>query len=451
MLLRILLRRAVLPACLVLLVVAAPARAVEVQRVISPGGIEAWLVEDHSNPIISLNLAFSGGAALDPEGQEGLANMVSGLIDEGAGELESQAFQEKLANNAIRLSFSAGLDTFDGTLRTLSENRELAFELLGLALTKPRFDAEPIERIRSQILAVLRDRQEDPGTIARRELLSVFFPEHPYGRQSSGTEDSVSRLTADDLRRFVDQRFGRDTLKIGVVGDITPDELGRLLDESLLALPARSDPGGLAQVVPQGQGEVVVIERAIPQSVVVFGHQGLSRDDPDFYAAYVLNYILGGGSFSSRLYQEVREKRGLAYSVYSYLSPLDHSALILGGVATANQQVGTSLDLIRQEWARMAQDGPSAEELESAKVFLTGSYPLRQRSTGRIAGMLLGIQLEDLGIDYMDRRNDLIEAVTLEDVKRVAERLLDEDALTVVIVGMPEGVEATRTIPADGT
>ena len=393
--------------------VALPARAVEIQRVISPGGIEAWLVEDHSNPIISLDLAFRGGAALDPVGKEGLANMVSGLIDEGAGELDSQAFQGRLEDLSIGLSFSAGLDNFSGDLRTLTVNRDAAFEMLRLALTEPRFDAEPVSRIQSQVLAGLARSAEDPQHIVGRTLRKLFFPEHAYGRPVEGTVDSVSALSAGVLGRFVAERFGRDNLMVGVVGDISPSELARLLDKTFLGLPAAAAPADLPETAPMAAGELVVVERDVPQSVVALGHGGFKRDDPDFYAAYVVNYILGGGGFSSRLYEEVREKRGLAYSVYSYLNPFDRAGLVMGGVATQNGRVAESLDLIRQEWRRMAEDGPSETELEEAKTFLTGSFPLRFSSTRAIAGMLVGMQLDDLGIDHLERRNGYIEAVTL--------------------------------------
>jgi zinc protease len=433
---------------LLLVAVALPARAVEVARVVSPGGIEAWLVEDHSNPIIALELAFRGGGALDPDGKEGLANLLAGTLDEGAGELDSQAFQARLQDLAIRLSFDSGVDSFQGSLQTLTENRDSAFELLRLALTAPRFDAEPLERIRSQILAGLRQRSEDPDYIAGRTLRQMLFPGHPYSRPSDGTPESLAGITADDLRRFVAERLARDNLKIAVVGDISAAELAALLDATFGSLPARAAPISVPEVTAAAEGGVVVIDKAVPQSVVALGQPGIKRHDPDFYAAYVVNYILGGGGFASRLYEEVREKRGLAYSVYAYLSPLDHSSLVAGGVATANARVAESLALIRQEWARMAEEGPSAEELEDAKTYLTGSYPLRLSSSGRVAGMLVGIQLDELGIDYINRRNDFIEAVTLEDARRVAARLYDADALSVVVVGQPEGIKPTRPAPA---
>jgi len=431
-------------AVFMLCVAALPARAVEVQQVTSPGGITAWLVEDHSNPILSLDLAFVGGAALDPEGQEGLAYMVSGLIDEGAGELDSQAFQRTLQNLSIRLSFDARMDSFLGTLRTLTENRETAFDLLRLALSEPRFDDEPVGRIRSQVLVQLAQDSENPNVIAQRALRELMFADHPYSRPVRGTPESIQAVGIDDMRRFVSERFARDSLIVAVVGDITVEELGPLLDHTFLALPAEAAPNDVPEVEPKSTGEVVVIERDIPQSVMVFGHGGLKRDDPDFYTAFVANRILGGGGFGSRLYAEVREKRGLAYSVYSFLSPMEHSSLAMGGVATANARAGESLEVIQSEWARFGAEGPTADEVEEAKTYLTGSYPLRFSSTGGIAGTLLNIQLDDLGLDYINIRNDLVEAVTLEDARRVARELFRAEDLTVVIVGRPEGVASEK-------
>ncbi len=436
---------------LFLIVTAAlPARAIEVQRVISPGGIEAWLFEDHSNPIISLDLAFTGGAALDPAGKEGLANLVASLIDEGAGGLDSEAFQGRLAELSISLSFSAGRDTFGGEMMTLTENRETAFELLRLALTEARFDEEPVTRIRSQILAGLTRDSQNPRSIVGRTINKVLFPEHAYGRPVSGTPTTLPGITIADLRRFAAERFARDSLVVGVVGDIDAEELGRRLDQTFLGLPAVAASAEVAETTPDARGDVIVVDRDMPQSIVAFGHAGIARDDPDYYVAYVVNYILGGGGFSSRLYAEVREKRGLAYSVYAYLNPLDRAALVMGGVATQNERVAESLELIRAEWRRMAEEGPSETELHDAKTYLTGSFPLRFSSSGRISGMLTGMQRHDLGIDYLERRNGLIEAVTLEDARRVAARLYDADKLTVVVIGRPEGIAATRPAPPLG-
>ena len=429
---------AALAAAIVLGAAVNPAAAVEVERVAGPGGIEAWLVRDHTNPIIAIRFAFRGGAALDPPAKGGLANMVSGLLDEGAGALDSQGFQRRIEDLAIRLSFDARRDSFGGQMTTLSENRDAAFALLGLALTAPRFDDEPVERIRSQIITRLKRDAEDADTVARDKLSQLLFPDHAYGRPVAGTPESVARITPTDLAAFARARFGRDNLVIGVVGDIRAEELAVLLESTFANLRAAAGAWTVPEAEPRASGETVVVRKPFPQSAVAFAQPGLKREHPDFYAAYVMNYVLGGGGFTSRLYGEVREKRGLAYGVYSYLVTFEHAGLVSGGAGTANARVAETVDVIRSEWRRMAESGVSAAELGDAKTYLTGSYPLRFSASGRIAAILVGIQLDGLGIDYIEKRNSLIEAVTLDDVNRVASELLAPGRLTTVIVGEPE-------------
>ena len=424
------------------LIVVAPASAsTRIEKVTSPGGVTAWLVQDRSVPIISLSLSFAGGAALDPAGKGGLADMVSGLLDEGAGDLDSQAYQKALKDISASISFDAGRDYFHGSLRTLSRNRSKAFRLLRLALGAPRFETEPVERIRSQLIAGLKSEKDNPRRIAGRTWFRLVFPKHPYGNPVAGTMKSVKAIEPKDLRGFVKRRFARDRLIIGVVGDITPRELARRLDDVFGRLPAKSDPIRIKEARPRGAGKVVVVRKPIPQSIVIFGQRGVKRDDPDYYAAYVMNYILGGGGFSSRLTEEVREKRGLAYSVYSYLNPMNHAGLIMGGMGTQNARVADSLSIVRAEWQRIAQRGVERNELKAAKTYINGSFPLRLDSGRRIAGMLVAIQVNKLGIDYLDRRAKFIDAVTGADVKRVAGRLLKERKLTVVVVGDPKGMK----------
>lgn len=417
-----------------------PAAALDIQRVRSPGGIEAWLVRDTSVPVVSFNFAFRAGAAVDPPGKSGRADMVSSLLDEGAGELSSQEFQGQLEDIAASLRFTSSMDRFRGSLRTLSANRDEAFRLLALALTRPRFDENPVERIRAQMIAGLRHSLQDPDTIASRTWFRTAFPEHPYGQSSDGTIESVNAITVADLRDFTRRYLVRSSLVVGVAGDISSDELARRLDEVFGGLPAAGRGDTIPHVKPAAAGRLVVIPRNVPQSVVMFGHEGIARKDPDWYAAYVMMRVLGGGGLVSRLHEEVREKRGLAYSVYAYLNPYDHAALIMGGVATANQRVAESLRIIRSEWRRMAEQGVGEEELAAVKTYINGSFPLRLDSTRRIAGMLVSVQLHELGIDYLSRRSALISGVTVEDIRRVARRLLKPDALTVVVVGQPEGI-----------
>lgn len=415
----------------------APAHAVDVQRV-SVNGLEAWLVEDHSNPMIAVEIAFRGGAALDPPGKEGLALVAASLLDEGAGDLDSRAFQLRLEELAISLQFDANDDTFDGTLRTLTANRAEAFELLKLSLTAPRFDPEPLARMKNQLQAMLRRQEEDPESVASRRFFSAVFPDHPYGRPV--TPDSIATITQADLRAFTAKRLARDNLIIGVAGDITPEELARQLESTFADLPEQAAPNGVPDTEAAVPPAIIVAEQSTRQSAIVFGQRGMKRDNPDFYAATVMNRILGGGGFTSRLYQEVREERSLAYSVDTSLIPLAHTALILGSAGTANERAGETIEVVRDQWRRFAENGATPEELADTKTYLVGSFPLRFTSNGNIAAILASMQVYNLGIDYLDRRNTLIEAVTLADVNRVAKALLDPAALTMVVVGEPQGI-----------
>jgi zinc protease len=412
--------------------------AARVQEVVSPSGIRAWLIHEPTIPILSLSLYFRGGSAADPEGRSGLAHMLAGVIDEGAGPYDSEAFRAALDDNAIRLNFDTDRDGISGDLKTLSEHRGHAFELLRLAVGEPRFDAEPVERVRNQILAELRRRESDPNVVANRTWFERAFPDHPYGRRVRGTAESLRAIDVQDLRSFARRHLARDNLLIGVSGDITAEELAPLLDETFGALPARADLPEVPAAPPRVDATTVV-PMAIPQSVVTFGRAGIDRQDPDYYAAYVANYILGGGGFSSRLTEEVREKRGLAYSVYSYLYDTRKSPLWLGGLATRNDQVSVSIDLVRAEMARLAAGDVGGAELQNAKTYLTGSFPLRLTSNDQVAKMLVGMQVADLPIDYLERRNEHIEAVTLDDLKRVAARLFS-GPLLITVVGAPMGV-----------
>jgi zinc protease len=416
--------------------------SMKIERVTSPGGIEAWLVESHDNPLIAMRFAFRGGSTQDPQGKEGLAYFVSGMMDEGAGELDSVAFQERAQGLAMRMSFDASRDVMLGTVQTLSANKDEVFDLVRLALTAPRFDADAIERVRAQILAGLKFDENDPGTVASLAWDRLAFQNHPYGQPIKGTKASVATMSRDDLMDYVARVFARDKLVISVVGDIDAETLGKTLDHVFGALPRNSTLAPVADAEPPLGPTREIIEMDVPQSVAQFGHRGIGRKDDDFIAAYVLNYIIGGGGFASRLMEEVREKRGLAYSVNSNLFPYQHGAVFIGNVATKNEAVGQSLDVIEGELRRLAEQGPTAEELASAKSYLTGAYALRFESSSSIANQLLWIQIEDLGIDYVNQRNVLVEAVTLDDIKRVAKRLIEADRLITTIVGKPVAAPA---------
>jgi zinc protease len=432
---------------IILLVAPISARAVDIESVTSPGGITAWLIEDHSNPLISLSFGFKGGASEDPVGKEGLATFVSGLLDEGAGDTVSADFQKTLADHGIDFGFDANLDSFTGGLRFLSDDKDLAMGMLGLALTKPRFDPEPISRMRGQFVSQAEDEEKDPEQVASQAFGKILFGDHPYARNSDGTVAGLQAIGVDDLKGFVARTFAKDRLYVAVVGDVTPEQLKPLLDKAFAALPEKSPPIAVPEAKIDDQGGLAVIERDLPQTIILFGEPGVKRSDPDFFPAYLANYTLGGGGFSSRLTEEVREKRGLTYGIDTDLVTLDHAGAIWGSAQTVNDKAAQVIDLTRQEWAKMQADGPSQAELDAAKTYLLGSYAQNFTTTRSAARTLLGIQMQHLGIDYVTRREQEIQAVTLDQVKAAAKKLFDPNKLAILALGKPVGLKPTRQVP----
>jgi len=416
---------------------------VKIQEVTSPGGITAWLVEEHSIPFTALEIRFKGGASLDPEGKRGAINLMVGLLEEGAADKDAREFAAAAEGLAASFGFDVGDDAMSVSAQFLTENRDEAMALLRTALQEPRFDEDAIARVKAQVVSAIQSAATDPDKISGRTFDKLAFGDHPYATSINGTLESVAALTRDDLFAAKDAVMARDRMYVGAVGDITPEELGKLLDDLLGDLPA------VGAKMPEKasfllKGGMTVVPFDTPQSVVTFGQEGIERHDPDFFAAYIMNTILGGSGRQSRLMEEVREKRGLTYGVYTYLLPKDYAALYMGRVASANDRVAQAVRVIRDEWVKMAENGVTAEELEGAKTYLTGAYPLRFDGNGPIANILVGMQMDDLPIDYIATRNDRINAVTLEDIARVAKRLVRPDDLHFVVVGQPEGLESTQ-------
>ena len=425
-------------------VLSLPAQAsVQIKEVTSPGGITAWLVEEHSIPFVALELRFKGGASLDAPGKRGAVNLMTGLIEEGAGDMTSREFAAAQEALAASFSFDVSDDSLSISARFLTENRDASVDLLRAALTQPRFDADAIERVRGQVISIIQGDLKDPDQIASEQFGKMVYGDHPYATSINGTEVSVMALTRDDLVAAHRAVLARDLVYVGVVGDITEAELGTMLDTLLGDLPATgATPPVDAELT--FQGGVTVVPFATPQSVAIFGQKGLARDDPDFFAAFVMNTVLGSGGFESRLMDEVREKRGLTYGVYSYLADKDYADLLVGRVASANDRVAEAIEVIQNEWQKLATEGITQAELDRAVTYLTGAYPLRFDGNATIAGILVGMQLSDLPIDYIAIRNDKVRAVTVDDVKRVAARLISPETLTFVVVGEPEGLETTN-------
>ena len=435
-------RAAITAFALVLSTVAAKAE-VDIVEVTSPGGITAWLVEEPSIPFMALEIRFRGGASLDDPETRGAINLMTALLEEGAADRDARAFAQARDGLAATFDYDVRDDALSVSARMLTENRNSAITLLRESLVEPRFDEDAIERVRAQVLSILRSNAQDPDDIAARTFEREAFGDHPYGSAIEGTLQSVAALTREDLVDAHARVLARDRLYIGAVGDITPEELGALLDTLFADLPETGAPmPERAEVMLTGG--VTVVQFPTPQSVALFGHEGIAQEDDDFFAAFILNHILGGAGFESRLTQEVRVERGLTYGIGSFLVPKDLAELYMGQVASANDRIAEAIEVTRNEWRRMAEEGLTEEELDRAKTYLTGAYPLRFDGNGRIANIMVGMQMQGLPIDYIATRNDRIMAVPLEEVNRVASELLDPDGLRFIVVGQPEGLETTN-------
>ena len=415
----------------------------DIVEVISPSGIKAWLVQENSIPMLSIDIDFRGGSVMDPAGKEGAVFLMTGLLEEGTGDMDSAAFARAREGLAAKFGFDSGHDSISISAQVLSENRTEALDLLKQAITYPAFNEIAFQRVKGQVQSILLDLETDAGEIAHGEMRSLAYAGHPYEQPKEGTKDSVAGLTAQDIKDIHKLTMTKDRMTIGVVGDITPAELGPLLDRLLADLPETGAP--LPQKTEfKATAGVSVIDFEQPQSTIIWGHSGLDQSDPDFFAAYIMNHVLGGGSFSSRLTEEVREKRGLTYGIGSYLAPRDYAAMIGGSVKTGNDTAAQVIDLVRQEWARMAAEGPTEQELLAAQKYLTGAYALRFDGNAKIAGILVGMQTQNLGIDYIKTRNDRVNAVTLDDVRAVSKRWLKPEEMRFVVVGRPVDVASTN-------
>jgi len=421
--------------------------AARIQHLTSPGGIEAWFVQDATVPLIAMEYSFAGGSAQDPRDKPGVANLVGDLLDEGSGDLDSKTFHERLDRRAIELSFSASRDAFRGSLRMLSDNKDEAFDLLRMALTSPHFDTADVERIRSQVISGLRRDTTNPTSLASRKLLEIAFGDHPYGRQTNGTLESVPTITVADMKDYVGRVLARDTLKVAVVGDVDPATLGKLLDHTFGSLPAKASLAPVPDIEAARPPQRAFVPLDVPQTVITFGGPGVKRSDPNFMAAYVVNHILGGGGLSSRLYREVREKRGLAYSVFESLLWMEHSAVFIGNTGTRADRAGETLNAVENEVRRIAEEGPTQKELDEAKSYLKGSQMLLLDTSSKLAQALLQYQQDKLPIDYIEKRNAIVDAVTLDDAKQAARRLWGQGLLTVVVGRAPQAAAQPAAAP----
>lgn len=408
----------------------------KVEEVESKGGYKLWMIEDNYLPIVSIKLVFkNSGTAYDTEGKKGLAHMVTGLLDEGAGGISSFDYRKKLESLATTISFDVDEDNFYVNVKTLKDNLEETLKLLNLTLTKPNLKPEIIERIRNQILVIIQKKQESPQYVASKKFKEAVLGSHPYSRTKYGVPKAVRSITREDIVAYVNDNFSKENIIISVVGDVKKSKIRKLLDNNLKLKDERKDVISLPPVKVKNEEQYIKISKSIPQSVVYFGSEGIKRSDEDFYPAYIMNHILGGGGFESRLMDTVREKNGLAYSVYSYLSTYNKAGLFVGYVGTDVKKVDKSIKLIKKELKKLYKDGVTEKELNDAKDYLVNSYPLKMTKNENLAAYLSVMQSENLGIDFLEKRNDYVRSVTAQQIKAAAKDLLDVGKMTFVVVG----------------
>ena len=417
---------------------------IRIQSVTSNHGITAWLIEDHTLPIISINFSMPSPESSVPIGTH---DMAASLLTEGAGSYNSLQFQQKLTDLASSINFSADQDYFSGSMRSLRKNLDASMELMAMCLNAPKLDKSSIERVRSQMIASIKNGQSDPETIASQLWAKSFFGDHRYGQFP--TVESVQSVQKSHIRDYLRQTLNRGGLIIGVAGDITPDELKILIDKTFAGLPNTPAANANRPIPTNRPGGEYRKSMDLKQTVAYFGHAGVKRNDPDFYPAYVMNYILGGGSFSSRLMEVVRDQHGLAYSVSTSLQTLRDGGIISGYVATKSENFSESQRYIRDIWQTLP-DTISDNDVDAAKQYLLGSFPLRFSSTAQISAILVAIQQDDLGIDFFTRRNAMVDAVTPDDVRRTAKKLLSPEHLLFAIVG-PDAKPEPSTPKQDPT
>ena len=411
--------------------------AADIRQIRSPGGISAWLVEERSLPIVAIRFAFEGGSAQEAVGKEGTAGLLAAMLDQGAGDLSASEYQTQIERLSVRLAFDSDRDTFFGNFETLTKNLGKATELLRLALTKPLLAPAILERTRAQLMARAGFEAGDNNKLANAQWMAQSFAGHPYSRAISGTPETLKVITRDDLEDYRRRVMARATLRVAVVGDIDAAALGQVLDEVFGGLPAEPQLTPVPDVLPKGVPKPTVVDVAGPQSVTIFGRRGIERSDSDYFPGLVLSQLLGGGSSDARLVREVREKRGLSYWIYTLLYNFKHSSMLIGGFASPNKDVATSLELVRAEFKALAEQGPTQEEVEAAKSYLIGSFVLSLDSNAKIAEQMLRAQLQGLGPDFVNQRKAQLAKVTRADVARVARSLLSMDDLSVAIAGQP--------------
>lgn len=419
---------------------------IQVQEIYTKDQVPIWLVENQDIPVISLSLCFKdAGSKADPEGKKGISKFLARMLQEGCGQLEARAFKKYLLENNIQLFIDQTIDHFIIEIRCPQSALQPAFDILKMILAEPAFADTALERVQHQLFTELSQAVHSEKMVAFDVMRQRCFPSHPYGYSLKSQLQNLPSLKKEDLKKFMAEYFTRDQLVVTAAGCINPSQLKEYIESIASHLSLTRKSASIASVIPVLPGSIFVEEMDIPQSAVVFLQPGIERKDPDFYAAYLMMKILGDGVFDSKLWNEVREKQGLAYSINASLSWNSHTTYILGSTATQNKSVAKVIQIIRDQWQVMKEKGVTEAELAATKEKMIGAYPLSFSSTYQIIGMLRMLQLDGLPAHFVNERNHLIEKVTLEEVNQVAQKLLQPEKLTFIVVGKPEELKAGET------
>ncbi len=413
---------------------------VKVQQ-IEADGMKAYLLEEHSNPIVAVSFMFdNAGSAYEPKNKQGLTALLSEMLLNGAGEYEALQFKDVGEEYGIRLGFDASDDVFEGYLQMPKDNLNVGVKLFTAALYKPHFTLDYIAIVKKQLQTAIRNHQERPEGVLGDKFSELIFAGHPYARPAIGKPETVAGLNRGDLLNFMRTHFTQGNLIIGIAGDINAAEAERLIHDLFGRLPRQFAENTLAEYKINSSGATHNVERAAPQAIAAFVTQGTHRNSADFYPLYVANYIFGGSGLSSRISKVIREENGLTYGIYTYLSNKKSAVMLAGGYASTPENFAKAKDLLLEQWRQMAQKGVSKEELQQAKDALIAAHNLRFASTGGIADMLMSMQKYNLGADFLEKRNDYIRNLTLDEVNAAAAKYYAAIP-DFVIIGAPTVTE----------
>lgn len=424
-----------------LLALAAFALAVEplAKRVVLPNGLTLLVSEKRALPIVTVQVLIKAGSVLEPQDKAGLANLAAELLTRGTKSRSALEISEAIEFVGGSLGSGGGVDSASASLTVLKKDLDLGLDLLADILLNPVFAEEEIRRKVNETLAAIRKKQEEPGVVAEEALEALIFGDHPYGRPLEGTEESLKRITRRDLRAFHGTYYRPERTIVAVVGDVGVEEIVAKFKALFSAWERGEVPEPVLPSPPPLDGlKVKKVNKSLTQANIALGHLGISRENPDFYAVQVMNYILGSGGFASRLMTNIRDEKGWAYDISSHFVARLQPGSFVVSLQTKNENAQPAIEEILKEIERIREEPVADQELADAKAYLIGSFPLRLDTNAKIANLLTSIELFGLGLDYVERYPELIQRVTKEDVLRVARKYLDPEHLALVVVADQE-------------